>query len=122
MADRILIADDDADVCSLMTYVLESAGYEVFICNNGRNVIDMVKAEYVKLLILDVMLPGIDGYNIVKKMSDDADVKEVPILVVSALEASKNLFQPFMNVSKFISKPFNNEELVEDVKAALGQS
>jgi len=119
MAERILVADDDTDVCNLINYTLENAGYEVLICTNGRNVIDKAKEERPDVIILDVMMPGIDGATIAKKMSETDELREIPIIVVSALEASKNMFQPIMQVAKFVSKPFNPEDLAEEVRKAL---
>ena len=119
MAEKILIADDDADICSLLSFALEDAGYEVLICNNGRDVMDTAREEKPDVLILDVMLPGIDGATIAKRMSEDSDLKEIPIVVITALEASKNLFQPIMQISKFITKPFNTEDLLEAVDNAI---
>ena len=58
MAEKILVADDDADTCSLMQYTLESVGYETKICPNGREVIEMLRDYKPNALILDVMLPG----------------------------------------------------------------
>lgn len=119
MAEKILIADDDADICNLLSFSLEDAGYEVQICNNGRDVIETAREEKPDVLILDVMLPGIDGATIAKRMSEDSDLKDIPIVVITALEASKNLFQPIMQISKFITKPFNTEDLLEAVDNAI---
>ncbi|MBO4556583.1 MAG: response regulator [Elusimicrobiales bacterium] len=119
MAEKILIADDDADVCNLIHYTLENAGYEVMICTNGRNVIDKVREENPAALILDVMLPGLDGASIAKKMNEDPELKEIPIIIISSLETSKNLFQPILQVAKFISKPFNPDDLLEELQKAL---
>ena len=119
MAEKILIADDDADICNLLSFSLEDAGYEVLICNNGRDVMDTAREEKPDVLILDVMLPGIDGATIAKRIGDDSDLKTIPIVVITALEASKNLFQPILQVSKFITKPFNTEDLLEAVDNAI---
>ena len=119
MAEKILIADDDADVCNLVSYALEESGYEPLICNNGRDVIDMLREENPRLLILDVMLPGVDGATIAKKMNEDMELKEIPIIVITALEAAKNMFQPITQVAKFMTKPFNPEDLLEEMDKAI---
>lgn len=122
MAEKILIADDDADVCNLTKYTLETSGYETFVCSNGRDVIANVKKESPQALVLDVMLPGIDGYSIVKKMSEDDAMKKIPVVIISSLEPSKNLFKPFNQVIKFLSKPFNPEDLVEEIQKGIKES
>lgn len=119
MADKVLIAEDDADACSIMQYTLRSAGYETIICPNGRTVLDKLRENKPKALILDVMLPGIDGVTIAKKMADDPELQKIPIIVTTCLDSSKGLFQGMFQISKFITKPFNPEDLLEDLKQAI---
>ncbi|MCR4820960.1 MAG: response regulator [Elusimicrobiales bacterium] len=119
MADKVLVVDDDADNCSLLQFTLEQAGYQVVICPNGRNALDKVREEKPRAVILDVMLPGMDGVTIAKKMNDDDEMKKIPIIVSSSMDSSKGLFQGLFNVAKFLSKPFNPEDLLEELKNAI---
>ena len=83
MAHRILVADDDAAILQLFRMILENAGYEVDDCSSGRDVGTKIRANRPESVILDVMLPGMDGYSIAKQMGDNTDTKEIPIIVIT---------------------------------------
>ena len=121
MGNKILIVDDDPEISSLLQYSLEGQGHTIKICDNGREVIDVLRAYKPELLILDVMLPGIDGYSLAAQISEDGDLKEMPIIVLSALEPSRTMFQRFSQVSAFLTKPFNADDLSEAIKNALAK-
>lgn len=121
MGNKILLVDDDPEISSLVQYALEAAGHQIRICDNGREVVDALRTYKPDLLLLDVMLPGIDGYSLANLISEDAATKEIPIIVLSALEPSRTMFQKFPQVSAFMTKPFNTDDLLEAVKTALAK-
>jgi DNA-binding response OmpR family regulator len=121
MGNKILLVDDDPEISSLVQYALEAAGHQIQICDNGREVVDALRTYKPELLLLDVMLPGIDGYSLANLISEDAATKEIPIIVLSALEPSRTMFQKFPQVSAFMTKPFNTDDLLEAVKTALAK-
>ena len=113
------MVDDDLEISSLVQYTLESMGHQVKLCDNGREVMDMIRSYKPDLLILDVMLPGIDGYSLANLITEDAETRQLPIIVLSALEPSRTMFQKFSQVAAFLTKPFNTDDLMEAVKTAL---
>ncbi|MCG2725476.1 MAG: response regulator [Elusimicrobia bacterium] len=119
MGKKILIVDDDPEISSLVQYALESVGHEIKLCENGRDVIDMLHDFKPDLLILDVMLPGIDGFSIATEITEDEQLSSMPLIILSALEPSRTMFQRFAQVSSFLTKPFNTDDLLEAVKTAL---
>jgi len=119
MGNKILIVDDDAEISSLLQCTLESMDHQVRVCDNGREVMDTLRSYKPDLLILDVMLPGIDGYSLTNLITEDTDTKKLPIIVLSALEPSRAMFQRFSQVAAFLTKPFNTDDLMEAVKTAL---
>jgi DNA-binding response OmpR family regulator len=119
MGNKILVVDDDPEISTLVQYTLESAGHQVKICDNGREVLDTLRSYKPELLVLDVMLPGIDGYSLAAQISEDAELKKLPIIVLSALEPSRTMFQRFSQVVGFLTKPFNTDDLMEAVKNGL---
>ena len=119
MGNKILVVDDDPEISSLVQYTLESLGHQVKVCDNGREVIDTLRSYKPELLVLDVMLPGIDGYSLATQISEDPDLSNMPIIVLSALEPSRTMFQRFSQVAAFMTKPFNTDDLLEAVKTAL---
>jgi DNA-binding response OmpR family regulator len=119
MGNKVLLVDDDSEILSLVQYALEDMGHQVQVCDNGREVLETMRTYKPELLILDVMLPGIDGYSLANQMSENPATKDTPIIVLSALEPSRTMFQKFPQVSSFLTKPFNTDDLMEAVKTAL---
>jgi DNA-binding response OmpR family regulator len=122
MAKKVLVIDDEPEMLNLVKFTLERGGFEVSTCDNGRSAWDAINASKPDLLVLDVMLPGIDGYSLQIKISQDEATKDMPIIVLTALEPSKTLFQKFPQVVGFMTKPFKTEELLEAVQSALSKS
>lgn len=120
MKKRILIVEDESSIVELLTLVLSREGYEVHSVQSGRDAIAKIKTVHPHLIILDVMLPGLDGASIVKIMGQDELLSSTPVIVTSALLESEKLFQPYPQVKGFCSKPFALKELVTKVKTAIG--
>jgi DNA-binding response OmpR family regulator len=119
MAKKVLVIDDEPEMLSLVKFTLEQGGFEVHTCDNGRTAWDEIAKVKPDVLVLDVMLPGIDGYSLQLKMSQDPSTKDLPIVILTALEPSKTLFQKFPQVAGFMTKPFKTEELLKTVKSAV---
>ena len=118
---KVLVVDDDPEISSLVEYTLESLGHTVKVCDNGREVLDTLRSFKPDMMVLDVMLPGIDGYSLASQISEDPDLNKMPIVVLSALEPSRTMFQRFSQVAAFLTKPFNTDDLMEAVKNALAK-
>ncbi|MBI4656814.1 MAG: response regulator [Elusimicrobia bacterium] len=116
---NIMVVDDDPEVSGLIQCTLEAAGHQITVVENGREVIDTLNKVKPELLILDVMLPGIDGYSLASQIAESAQTQSMPIIVLSALEPSRTMFQKFSQVTAFMTKPFNTDDLIETVKTAL---
>ncbi len=116
---KIMIIDDDPEISSLLELTLQSMGHSIKICDNGRDVIPILKEFKPDLMILDVMLPGIDGYSLATTITQENELAKIPIIVLSALEPSRSLFVKFDQVVSFLTKPFNTDDLLEAVKTAL---
>ncbi len=120
MKKRILIVEDEAAIIELLRLVLEREGYEVHSCQSGRDAISTIKKVNPHLVLLDVMLPGLDGASIVRIMNEDEILSSTPVIVTSALRESEKMFLPYPQVKAFCSKPFALKNLVEQVKHAIG--
>ena len=121
MAHKIMVVDDEPEMLGLLKFTLERAGYEVSTCDNGRQAWDAIIQFKPDLLILDVMLPGIDGYSLQVKLAQESATKDIPIIVLTSLGPAKTLFQKFPQVASFMTKPFGNDELLENVRLALAR-
>lgn len=122
MNKRILIVEDEITILQLLSLVLAKAGYEVHTCQSGRDAIARMKEVRPHLVILDVMLPGLDGRAVASIMEQDDELSGIPIIVTSALVESEHMFQPFPQVKAFCAKPFVLKDLVLKVKQCLGDA
>ncbi|WP_428897249.1 two-component system [Parelusimicrobium proximum] len=116
MSKKVLIIEDEPTIADLAKMILERAGFEIEICDNGREAIDMLRSFQPDAVLLDVMLPGMDGSAIANEMKNDAELNRIPIIVMSALSESRNLFRDVPQVRDFAAKPFSIQTLVEQVK------
>jgi len=114
---RILVADDDRHVARLLRVNLERAGYEVFAAGNGQEVVKLAAEQKVDLIVLDVMMPGMDGYEACKRIRE---FSPVPIVFLTAKGEHSDKIRGFdLGGDDFLTKPFNPEELLVRVKAVL---
>ncbi|MCX5786220.1 MAG: response regulator [Elusimicrobia bacterium] len=121
MGNKILIVDDDPDIPNALRGVLEPLGHQVEICANGQEALDTLQSYKPDLVIMDVMLPGIDGYSLVITISDSVGFNRLPIIVISGLDSSKVMFERFPQVAAFFTKPFHMDDFTEAVKTALAK-
>lgn len=119
---RIVIVEDERDILELLNMILTRAGYDVYLCDNGRNALPLIKSTRPHLVLLDVMLPGFDGKAIAEEMAKDEDLLGTSIIVVSALEESEKMFVGHPQVKDFCFKPFRSSVLLEKVKKVMGDA
>ena len=119
MATKILIVEDDAAIAELERDYLELNGFEVDIDMDGKKGLSDALEKNYNLLILDVMLPGIDGFEICKKVRE---VKQIPIIMVSARKEDIDKIKGLgYGADDYVTKPFNSAELIARVKAHLSR-
>lgn len=114
---KILIADDEAEIRQLIKLYLENEGYEVTEAKDGNEAILKLHSMTPDLCILDIMMPGIDGYQVLKKLRSDSNI---PVIILSAKDAdSEKILGLNLGADDYISKPFNPLELVARVNSAM---
>ncbi|HWQ41900.1 MAG TPA: response regulator transcription factor [Desulfosporosinus sp.] len=117
MKKKILIIEDDSSIAELQKDYLEVADFEVIVCGNGLEGLRALQENEVDLLILDIMLPGMDGLEILRSMKED---KDIPVLLVSAKKEEIDKIKGLnLGADDYITKPFSPGELVARVKAHL---
>jgi CheY-like chemotaxis protein len=116
---RILVVDDDPDILDVTKCILQGSGYEVWTCDNGRQALAYVAMFQPDLILLDVMLPGIDGYSLQIKLAEETATKGVPVIVITGLGQSKTFFQKFPQVAAFMTKPWEVPSLLRNIETAL---
>lgn len=120
MSKRVLVVDDDVSFVRLVERILKGAGYEVLIATNGLNALKAVRDENPDLVLLDIMLPGVDGFEICKRLRDTPDNAQVPILIVSSKSRESDRSAAFdVGANDFYAKPIKPEELLGLVNGLL---
>ncbi len=117
---KILVIDDDSAINELIKINLELAYYQVITAQDGSRGYALAKQELPDLIILDVMMPEIDGYTVAKRIRENNSTKDTPIIMLTALNMLQNKAQGFnIGVDDYLVKPFEMEELLMRVKALL---
>ncbi|MCK4858998.1 MAG: response regulator [Candidatus Omnitrophica bacterium] len=117
---KILIVDDEKDILELLKYNLEKAGYSVLTAKSGEQALESVKKEKIDLILLDLMLPKIDGLEVSKILKRDNQTEFIPIIMLTAKgEESDIIIGLELGADDYITKPFSPKVLVARVKAVL---
>ncbi|MBF8437204.1 response regulator transcription factor [Halanaerobiaceae bacterium Z-7014] len=120
MAERILAVDDEENIRELLKYNLEKEDYQVILASRGDQVFDILDKEDIDLIILDLMLPGIDGLSLCKEIKSDDKFNRLPIIMLTArTEEIDRVVGLEMGADDYVSKPFSMRELIARVKAVL---
>ncbi len=117
---RILIADDDTAIVQTMTWVLKEHGYDVVAAHQGSRVLELMEERTPDLVLLDVMFPDADGYQILERIKGEDRWKDVPVLMVSSLPPEEAAVRTLgLGAADFVKKPFRVKELLARIQAQL---
>ena len=118
--NKIVIIEDEPDIVEVLTYNLKREGFNVVSVERGDEGLNAVRNQSPNLVILDLMLPGIDGLSLCQQMKSDPLIKEIPIIIISAKgEESDVVIGLELGADDFLPKPFSPRELLARVKAVL---
>ena len=122
MADtRILYADDDLELTRLVEDCLSAEGYEIIIANDGEEGLDKLITEQPDLVILDVMMPQLNGWEIVRYMREKDEYRDIPVLMLTGIGPTLNeMTAPLYGANDHLDKPFEIDDLMTKVSALLG--
>jgi DNA-binding response OmpR family regulator len=117
----VLIADDENDIVETIQFMLESEGINCLTASDGEQALVLAKNSNPDLIILDVMMPKMNGYKICRLLKFDKKYKEIPILMVTARSQEEDkLIGEETGADEYITKPFEINEIVDKVKKYLG--
>jgi len=120
MAQRILVVDDDKQIARLVQSYLEKAGYTILTAYDGEDAMRVIRRERPDLIVLDLMLPKRDGYEITKWLRADQALSATPILMLTArVEDGDKILGLELGADDYLTKPFNPREVVARVRAIL---
>jgi two-component system response regulator VicR len=123
MKQRLLYIEDEQEMIELVKLILARRGFEVIGALGGREGLDAVRRLLPDMVLLDLMMPDMDGWDVYQQMKADAATQKIPVIVVTAKAQSidKVLGLHIAKVDDYISKPFSPDELVESVEKVLAR-
>src|SRR6185437_14104513 len=119
-ADRILLVDDDATNLDMLRHTLDGRGYRLFVTRSGESALEVARRVHPALVLLDVVMPGIDGYETCRRLKDDPDTHESAVIFLSSLDEAKDKVRGLeVGAVDFVTKPFQKDEVVARVNTHL---
>ena len=116
MAYKILVVDDEPTIVRLMEFILARQGHEMIVAVNGEEALQKIQAEQPDLVLLDIMMPRIDGYEVAQRLRADPATATLPIIMLSAKAQEEDIRKGIdVGVDEYITKPFSPEHLVHVV-------
>ncbi|MCG7902173.1 MAG: response regulator [Candidatus Thiodiazotropha lotti] len=123
MGGEILVVDDEPNIVLSLEFLMKKAGYNVTTANNGVDALNSIKQQRPDLVLLDVMMPRMDGYEVCQAVRGDPELSSVRIIMLTArgrdVERDKGMA---LGADDYVTKPFATQELVEKVKSLLDRS
>jgi two-component system alkaline phosphatase synthesis response regulator PhoP len=111
----ILIVDDEIHLVKILRFTLEHEGYNVISAFDGMEAINKIESERPDLVILDLMLPGIDGYKVCNRIKKNEELKDIPIIILSARDFENENIEEKILADMLMQKPFNTEKLLKAI-------
>jgi DNA-binding response OmpR family regulator len=120
VAKRILVVDDDENILNLEKTILEQKGFDVTSAAGGAEALDLLAGATYDLVLLDVMMPGVDGFTVCRKIKEDPRLKDVPVIFLTAKGGGDALAEGFESGAvMYINKPFTANKLLTIVNTML---
>jgi DNA-binding response OmpR family regulator len=116
--NKILIVDDEPNILLSLEYLFKKEGYEVFIARDGEEAMGIIKDSEPELVILDIMMPKVDGYEVCRHIKEN--IKSVKVVFLTAKSKKHDLKKGMeMGADLYLTKPFSNKDLVAQVKSLM---
>ncbi len=121
---RIVYIEDDVEMIDLVSLILNRRGFEVKGAHGGRHGLDMVAKENPDLVLLDLMMPDLDGWDVYQQIKADENTRHIPVIVITAKAQpiDRVLGLHIVKVDDYISKPFHPQELLDSIERVLTKS
>ncbi|MDP3722330.1 MAG: response regulator [Candidatus Omnitrophota bacterium] len=115
---KILVVDDEQQLALALKIRLQANGYAVVVAHDGQQALELVEKEHPDLIILDVLMPVMDGYSCLRELNTRLGRGKIPILILTARERMKDLFE-LEGVADYVIKPFDHDDLLLRIDRAL---
>ena len=118
--EKILIVEDEKDIIKMLEYNLKKEGFKVIAAHDGEDALDLALGQYPNLILLDLMLPGIDGLEVCKSLKKESKTSAIPIIMLTAKsQESDKVIGLELGADDYVTKPFSPRELIARIKAVL---
>jgi two-component system, OmpR family, alkaline phosphatase synthesis response regulator PhoP len=119
---KILVVDDEVDLVEILRFPLEMEGYQVLVSYNGEEALNLARKESPDLILLDLMLPKLDGYKVCRLLKFDERYRHIPVLMLTAKTQEKDkVLGMETGANEYITKPFDIELLMDKIRSYLGK-
>lgn len=113
---KILIVDDEPNIVMSLDFLLRKAGYDLFIARNGAEAMELVLTKKPQLILLDIMMPGMDGYEVCENVKNEKGLEQTKVVFITAKSKPKDIEAGIKaGADDYITKPFSNKYLLEKV-------
>jgi DNA-binding response OmpR family regulator len=120
MAKKILIVDDEPSIIVALQFLMEQNGYETLVAFSGEEAMEAVASHRPDLILLDIMLPVVDGFEVCQRVRENPDWRDIRIVLVSAMGSEANVTKGLdLGADAYVTKPFSNAQLIAQVKELL---
>ena len=117
MKSKIMVVDDEMHIRELVRFYLDKAGFDTIEAANAEEALDIVENQYIDLAVVDIMMPGMDGFELVEQMRQ---YREFPVIMLTAKSQSKDKLRGFsLDIDDYVTKPFDPDELMARIKTIL---
>lgn len=118
---KILVVDDDPYILMSLEFLLKKHGYDVMVARNGTEALDIVEKQVPQVVLLDIMMPDVDGYAICKHIKSHKKLKDAKVVFMSAKSKESDIQKGYdLGASLYITKPFSTRQLLKQVQELLG--
>jgi DNA-binding response OmpR family regulator len=117
---KILIIDDEADITETLSFMLQARNFDVITANSGQEGLDKVKKDHPDLILLDIMMPEMDGYKVCNKLKQDKETKNLPIIMLTAKGEADSVIKYYNSgANDYVVKPFSLSTLISRINDCL---
>ena len=116
------MVDDEADIVEMLTLLLEKDGHRITPASNGKEALEKIAQDRPDLILLDLMMPVMDGYQMHAQLVENEATRSIPIVIVTAKGKSRSRFEGISNIAAYIDKPFDPKSLREKIREILAKN
>ncbi|MGB2088110.1 MAG: response regulator transcription factor [Psychroflexus salarius] len=115
---KILIVDDEPNIVMALDYALQKQGFTVLIARDGQEALDIVKKDIPKVIILDIMMPKVDGFEVLNQLKSNPKTRDITVIILSAKNKTKDIENGLKaGANEYLAKPFSTKKLIEKIKS-----